>query len=76
MTDEQTRARALEMTQNPIFSTILDDMERVEVDRMVHSSTTDEQRAAAAAEVRAVREFRAKITALASDPVPGKPAPA
>ncbi|MBP2237122.1 Mg-chelatase subunit ChlI [Sinorhizobium kostiense] len=58
-----TAARAL--LNNPLFERLMDDLEAAAVNGCVNAKLTDhESRAAFAAEVRAIRNFRGKLKFL------------
>lgn len=65
MRPEEKVAWARAMLDNPLFTELMDEMEKTAVDQCVNAKPTDhETRAAMAAEVRAIRKFRQKITGL------------
>lgn len=77
MNTDRQRVHARQLVNNPVFLQVLNDMERAEIDRVIHAEINDhETRQNAAAEVRAIRSFRDRVSALAADPKPAKQAPA
>jgi hypothetical protein len=78
MRPEEKVACARAMQDNPLFSALMDEMEKTAVDQCVNAKPIDhDTRAAMAAEVRAIRRFRQKIRGLideASAPSPVAPA--
>lgn len=77
MTPQERKSLAETILSNPLTDDILDGLERDAVDRCVNAPWTDhELRAAAAAEVRAIRAFRANLEACLRDNSPRKGAPA
>lgn len=71
MTDEDRRALAEQILNNALMAEIMGKLEKEAVDRCVYAPMADhEARQAAAAEVRAIRSFRASVErALAKDAV-------
>ena len=68
MTPEQKIAAARAILDNPLFSELMDEMEKSAVDRCVSADPTDnETRAAMAAEVRAIRKLRRNISGLVDE---------
>lgn len=78
MRPEERAAFARAMIENPLFTQIMNDMEKHAVDHCVMAKPEDhETRAAMAAEVRAIRKFRQKITsAIEEANAPNTSAPA
>jgi hypothetical protein len=76
MTPKERAALAKSILDNPLTDEILNAMEREAVDRCVMAPMTDhDMRAAAAAEVRAIRAFRHTLRASLQDTSPRKAAP-
>jgi hypothetical protein len=68
MTPKERAALAESIISNPLFTLVIEDMEREAIDRCVYAPMTDhDMRAAAAAEVRAIRTFRETLTASLRD---------
>lgn len=78
MRPEEKVAFARAMIENPLFTQIMNDMEKSAVDHCVMAKPEDhETRAAMAAEVRAIRKFRRSITSMIEDAsAPNTSAPA
>ncbi|KQS79042.1 hypothetical protein ASG25_10675 [Rhizobium sp. Leaf384] len=78
MRAEEKIACARALADNPLVSLLLDEMEKAAVDKCVNAApVAHEERAAMAAEVRAIRKFRLKIKATideANAPNTGAPA--
>lgn len=65
MRPEEKVACARAMLDNPLFSKFMDEIETTAIDQCVNAKPTDDEtRAAMAAEVRAIRKLRQKITSL------------
>lgn len=67
------------IVSTPLFYEILADMEQLAVDECAYAQYDDhEKRQSAAAKIRAIRDFRAQVEALAKagQSTPGKKAPA
>ena len=68
MRPEEKVACARAMLDNPLFGLLMDEMEKSAVDQCVNAKPVDhETRAAMAAEVRAIRKFRQKMTSLVDE---------
>lgn len=68
MRPEEKVACARAMLDNPLFALLMDEMEKTAVDQCVNAKPIDhETRAAMAAEVRAIRKFRQKMTSLVEE---------
>jgi hypothetical protein len=77
MTPEDRKALAEQIQSNPLTAVILDAIEKDAVERGIYAPATDhEARAAAMAEVRAIRAFRHHLDAMLRDTAPRKGAPA
>lgn len=77
MTPDERAALAQSILDNPLFPVVLDKLERDATDRCINAPMIDHDlRAAAAAEVRAIRAFRANLAAALQDNRPRKSAPA
>ena len=77
MRPEDRKALAEQILSNPLTALVLADLERDAVERGVYAPMTDhEARAAAMAEVRAIRAFRQNLEASLQDNRPRKGAPA
>jgi hypothetical protein len=75
MTPNERAALAQSILDNPLTETILGDLERAAIDRCVYAEMTDhDMRAAAAAEVRAIRAFRHTLRQALQDTSPRKSA--
>jgi hypothetical protein len=65
MRDEVKRAEARALLDNPLFNLLMDEIETAAINGCVNAKPTDhEARAAYAAEVRAIRNFRSKLNYL------------
>lgn len=68
MRDEVKSAEARAMLDNQLFHILLDEIETAAINGCVNAKPTDhEARAAYAAEVRAIRNFRSKLNHLAEE---------
>jgi hypothetical protein len=77
MTPQDRKALAEQILTNPLTDLVLSEIERDAVERGVFAPATDhEARAAAMAEVRAIRAFRHHLTASLRDTAARKGAPA
>lgn len=77
MRSEDRKALAEQILSNPLTDLVLSEIERDAVERGVSAPMTDhEARAAAMAEVRAIRAFRSHLTAALRDTATRKGAPA
>ena len=77
MTDAEKIAAARELLNNPLTELLLMDLETSAVNACVNAPVKDhEARAAHAAEVRAVRSFRQKLTLLTREANQARKAPA
>lgn len=71
MTDDDRKALAEQILNNPLMAEVMGKLEKEAIDRCVYAPMVDhEARQAAAAEVRAIRSFRASVErALVKDGV-------
>lgn len=78
MREEDRIAYARDLASNPLFISIMDDIEATAINGCVNAKTTDhETRAAYAAEVRAIRNLRSRLNHLTEEAkVSAKGAPA
>lgn len=77
MTPNERSNLAKSILDNPLTDEILGELERAAIDRCVYAGMTDhDMRAAAAAEVRAIRAFRHTLKASLQDTSPRKAVPA
>ncbi len=77
MNAESRKAYAGQMLSNPLFAVLMAEIEQAAIDRGVNAQWTDhETRAAAMAEARAVRTFRANLEAMLRDTPKRNGAPA
>lgn len=78
MRPDEKVACARAMLDNPLFTDLMNDMEKSAVDRCINAlPIAHEERAAMAAEVRAIRKFRSLITSLIEEAIaPNTSAPA
>lgn len=60
MTPRERKALAEQITANPLFTAILDDMERGAIEALIYAPD-DEQRHARQLRVQAIRQFRADL---------------
>ena len=60
MTPQERKSLAEQITGNPLFRSILDDMESGSIESLVNAQT-EEQRHTRQMRVRAIREFRADL---------------
>ncbi|MEX2741095.1 hypothetical protein AB3480_06560 [Rhizobium mongolense] len=68
MRDEEKSAAARALLDNPLFHLLMDDIETAAINGCVHAKPTDhDARAAYAAEVRAIRNFRSKLNHLSEE---------
>lgn len=68
MRPEERVACARAMLDNPLYHELMDELEKVAVDQCVNAKPVDhETRAAMAAEVRAIRKLRQKISVLVDE---------
>lgn len=74
MTPQERKSLAEQITANPLFTAILDDMERGAIERLIHADT-DQSRHECQLRVQAVRAFRSDLTEALSTREP-KAAPA
>lgn len=74
MTPDERRALAEQLTTNPLWGEVMDQIEATGIERMVAAST-DTARMEAQAYVRATRAFRADCEAALRSPPPRKGAP-
>ena len=74
MTPADRKNLADQITANPLFTEIMDGMERRAIERLIHAAD-DHTRLTAQLEVKAVRTFRADLGAALSTRTP-KAAPA
>lgn len=74
MTPQERKSLAEQITANPLFRTILDEMETGAIEALV-SAQTDEHRLTRQLKVQAIREFRADLAELLNTRTP-KSAPA
>jgi hypothetical protein len=77
MTPDERRSLAEQITTNPLFHETLSVLETAAIDRGVYAPMTDDDtRAAAMAEIRAIRAFRQHLEAALQDTPTRKGAPA
>lgn len=77
MRPDERKALAQQIVSNPLTDIILDAIERDAIERGVFAPMTDDEaRAAAMAEVRAIRAFRQNLAAALRDTPTRKGAPA
>ena len=79
MKQDEKRAAARALLDNPLFHTVMDDLEAAAINGCINAPVTDDEtRAAYAAEARAIRKFRSKLKFLAEEQAnaDGKGAPA
>lgn len=74
MTPQERKSLAEQITANPLFTAILDDMERGAIEALIYA-TDDEQRHARQLRVQAIRQFRSDLAEALSTREP-KSAPA
>ena len=74
MTPQERKSLAEQITANPLFRTILDEMETGAIEALV-SAQTDEHRLTRQLRVQAIREFRSGLVEALSTRTP-KSAPA
>lgn len=77
MTPNERRSLAEQITTNPLYDETLSMLEAAAINRGVYAALTDDEtRAAAMAEIRAIRAFREHLAAALQDTSPRKGAPA
>lgn len=80
MKPEEKKAAARTLLNNPLFHSLMDDLELAAINGCINAGLTDDEaRAAHAAEARAIRKFRSKLKFLAAEEqanADGKGAPA
>jgi len=77
VTPQEKASLAEQILSNPLFDAIMADMERIAIDLCINAPMINhELRAAAAAEVRAIRAFQANCRAALHNNRPPKDAPA
>lgn len=72
MTPDERKALAEQILTNPLFTAVLDDMERSAIERMIYAK---DDTAECQLRIQAMRTFRADLTAML-DTRPRKGAPA
>lgn len=77
MTPRERAELARQILDNPLFTAVLDDIEKSAIETGINApALADDIRAAAMAEVRAIRAFRSNLRAMLEDTRPRKGAPA
>lgn len=78
MTPEQRVARARALLEDPLFIELINEFEASAIDAAIYAKPTDhDARQAACVEAKAIRDFRAKLTAIVREAkLPRKDAPA
>lgn len=77
MTPNERAELARQILDNPLFSVVLGDIERAAIETGINApALADDVRAAAMAEVRAIRGFRAKLLGFLEETRSYKGAPA
>jgi len=68
MTPRERKAMAEQITASPLYAVTMEALERAAMERAVYAPLTDhDTRAAALAEVRAIRSFRSNLEAALRD---------
>ncbi len=68
MTPEQKVAAARDLQENPLYALLMDELEMSAINACVNAKPVEhDERAAAAAEVRAIRNFRRKLNLLTEE---------
>lgn len=73
MTPDERRSLAEQITTNPLFVAVMDDMEKRAIERLIHEK---EDIATAQLRVQAIRAFRADLGRELQDTQPRRGAPA
>jgi len=73
MTSQERKALAEQITTNPLFAALLDDMEKRAIERLIHET---EDIASAQLRVQTIRAFRADLERELQDTQPRRGAPA
>lgn len=77
MTDDEKRSAAQAILSIPYFNALWDEIERAATEQCIRADMNDDEtRRNAAAEVRAIRKVRDRLTSIAKQPDAPRKAPA